>query len=302
MPNVFLKPEAILATALGVLERELLLPRFVTRLAGADFRGKKNDTLTMRVPARLQAREYEWRNDRSSPIVVDEIEEVGVDVKLDRQPYSAVALTDEQLMLDISDFNEQVLDPQIRAVAEWLEELVATTIEGAPHAWTVGESDPYKAAAMARAALNKAGVPIAGRALILGADVETEFLSSPLFVRADTSGSDNALRDALIGRVAGFDTFVSQFIDAESAFAVHTSGFGLANMAPLVPAGCTYGQSRTYGGYAMRWIRDYDSAYAQDRSVLSAFAGCSSVNDGIQLGDTHEDENVRVVKLTGIGA
>jgi len=299
--NEFLKPEVIAAAAIGILEREVVLPQFVTRLAGEAFRGARGDTVTMRVPAYLEAREYEFRNDRAQPIEIDELTEVGVDVKLDKMPYTAVALTDEQLTLDIVNFGEQVLGPQSRAMVRAMEQTVATTIEDAPHAWTVNESDPFLAAAKARAELNKAGVPLDGRALLLGADVETAFLGSPLLVRVDTSGSPAALRDAQIGRVAGMDTYVSQFIDPNTAYAIHRSGFALANMAPVVPEGAPFGASQTYAGYAVRWIRDYDTLYLRDRSVLSSFLGCSSVNDGAQLGEDHEDENVRVVKITGIG-
>lgn len=305
MPNEFLAAEQIVAGFLGILEREVVLPQFCTRLAESDFVGAKGDTVTMRVPSYLEAREYNWRDSPRSAIVIDEIAEVGVDVKLDHMPYSAVALTDENLTLDIREFGEQVLSVQARAIVRYMEQLVADTIENAPHAWTVEEADPYLAAAKARSALNKAAVPMAGRVLLLGADVETKFLASPLLVRADTSGSDSALRDAEIGRIAGMPTFVSMFIDPDNAYALHTSAFGLANMAPVVPDGVSFGQSQTYDGYAVRFIRDYDAGTLQDRSVLSSFIGCSSVDDGAQLtgperGD-HDEENIRVVKLEGIG-
>lgn len=303
MANEFLKAEVIAAAALGILEREVILPQFITSMAGANFRGAKGDVITMRVPAYLEAREYEWRNNRAQAIEIDEIQETGVEVHLDTMPYSAVALTDEQLTLDIANFGEQVLGPQSRAMVRHMEQLVATTIEDAPIAITIDdEPDPFGAAAKARAALNKNSIPLDGRALILGADAETAFLSSSLLVRADTSGSDRALRDAEIGRIAGFDTFVSQFIKPDLAFAIHRSAFALANMAPVVPDGVPFGQSQTYSGYAVRWIRDYDAMYLRDRSVLSSFIGCSSVNDGGQSGKDYEDENVRVVKLEGIGA
>lgn len=297
--NEFLQAEIIAATALGILEREIVLPSFLTRLAGAEFAGAKDDTITVRIPARLDAREYNWRSNRDE-IELDFIEELGVPVVLDTMPYSAVAVTDEQLTLDITNFAERVVGPQARAMVRHMEQKVATTIEGANFAWEIDEADPFKAAAKARAALNKASVPVDGRALVLGADVETAYLSSPLLVRADTSGSDRALRDANIGRIAGFETYVSQFIDPDTAFAIHRSAFALANMAPVVPEGVPSGGSQTYSSYAVRWFRDYDAMHLRDRSVLSSFIGCSSVEDGVQLGEDHKGENVRVVKLSGI--
>lgn len=302
MANEFLSAEVIAAQAVGLLERETMLAQLVTRLSGTDFAGAKGDTITMRVPAYLEAREYELRNDRSDPIEIDEIAETAIKVTLDRMLYSGVALTDENLTLDIRSFGEQVTGPQSRAMVRGMEQLVADAIESADIAFTINESDPYLAAAKARSQLNKNSIPLAGRALLLGSDTEIAFLSSPLLVRADTSGSTSALREAQIGRIAGMDTYVSQFIDPEAAYAIHVSAFGLANLAPVVPDGVTSGGATTYNGFATRWIRDYDAMFLRDRSVLSSLIGCSSVDDGHQLGEDHEGENVRVVKLEGIGA
>lgn len=302
MANEFLQSERVSALVLAILERELTLPPLIYRHADADFRGAAGDKVTVRVPSYLEAREYGWRNNRAQPIQIDEIKETGVDVSLDKMLYSAVALTDEQLSLDLVSIAEQVFNPQLRAVTRGMEQLVASTIESAPFAWEItDEPDPFLAAAKARAALNKASVPMNGRGLLLGADVEVKYLSSPLLVRVDTSGSDSALRDASLGRIAGFDTYVSQFIDPDVAYAFHSSAFALANLAPVVPDGATNGSSQTYNGYAVRWLQDYDAMFLRDRSVVSTFVGCTSVSDGIQLGEDTEDQNVRAVKITGIG-
>lgn len=298
MANNFLNPVTIVSGALGVLEREVVLPQLVWRDAEAGFDGAKGDTVTLRLPAYLEAHEF----DRSTgePIVVDDLNEIGVPVTLDKELYSAVAVTDPQLTLGITDFTEQVTQPQSRAVVRGLEQTVAVALDAAPVAWTVDESDPWDAAVEARKALNKAAVPMAGRVLLVGADVEAVILKHPLFVRADQSGSDNALREANPGRIAGFQVVVSQYVDAALAWGFHRSAFALANRAPVVPEGATFGESMTFESYAMRWLRDYDANYLRDRAVMSSLAGCSSVNDGVQLDASLEDKNVRCVKLTGV--
>jgi hypothetical protein len=43
--------------------------------------------------------------------------------------------------------------------------------------------------------------------------------------------------------------------------------------APIIPAGVTFGAGVSYQGLALRFIRDYDSAFLQDRAIVSAFAG-----------------------------
>lgn len=290
MANILLKGSTIAAQALGLLERELVLPRLVTRYGAADFSGQKDDKVTVRVPAVLTAREYEFRT-RNNPIVLDELEERSVTVALNKHPYSAVAITDEELTLDIADFGAQVTQPQTRAVAEKLEGYVATAITTAPYradmivsgaSGTGGISDgeAYKMATRARAALNKKNVPLGNRRLLLGADVEELFLSDKRFSEVDKAGTDDALREALLGRIAGFDVYLSNAIPAGDAYAFHATAIAFANVAPAVPAGASAGASMALDGLAMRWLRDYDPNFLRDRSVLSAFAGASATLDG----------------------
>lgn len=305
MANSFLKPEVIAATALGLLQREVVLPRLVWNDAISDFAGAKNDTVSIRVPGRLQAREYGWRNNRSSEIVLDELTETKIDVTLNHDIYSAVAVTDEELTLDIADFGVQVLSPQTYAVARTVEDLLVTTIEGATYATTitVNEDDPWGGVVEARTALNKAEVPRDGRTLLVGADFEGAMLKQDLLKRVDESGSDDALREAMIGRYAGFNVVGSNAIDPRTAYAFVRSAFIFAMRAPMVPSGVVFGQSMSDQGIAMRWIRDYDAARLRDRSVLNTFVGSAVVMDNTAAaGDPENLELVRAVKLQLAGS
>lgn len=300
MANQFLKPEVIAATALGLLQREIVLPRLVWNDAVSDFAGAKNDTVSIRVPARLEAREYGWRNDRSSEIVLDELAETKIDVTLNHDIYSAVAVTDEELTLDIADFGAQVLAPQTYAIARAVEDLLATTIEGATYATTItlDPADPFAGVVDARTALNVAEVPRDGRTLLVGANVEAAILKSELMKRVDESGSDDALREAMIGRYAGFNVIGSNAIDPDTAYAFVRSAYIFAMRAPIIPAGVAFGQSQSDQGIAMRWIRDYDAARLRDRSVLNTFTGTAVVMDNTAAaGDPANLELVRAVKL-----
>ena len=323
MANTFLKPDVIAAAALGLLERELVLPRLVTRMGISDFRGAANDTVTIRVPARTTAREYEWRT-RENPIVLDELEETSVPVTLSKHPYSAVAVTDEELTLDIVSFSEQVLRPQVRAVAEKLETYVYDAMNGADLHWPViapgaGDSpggggttaeydndakDILVALVEARRRLNVKNVPVAGRVIVVGADIEAILLNGSQLLDASAAGSDGALRDAQIGRLYGMPIFTSNALPTDEAWVFHPTAFVLANVAPVVPDGVTMGSSQTFEGLSMRWIRDYDPNYLRDRSVVSAFAGYASVEEdpdpASDVGD--QVENVRAVKINLSGS
>jgi hypothetical protein len=314
MANAFLKAEKIVSQGLGLLQREITLPRLVARFTETDFKGAKNDTITAKIPSLLKGREYEWRT-RNAPIEVDELEEFSIPITLNKHFYSAVGVTDEEMTLDIMDWGEQVARPQIRAVAEVAEDVIATAMAAATTRHTVAyvQGDPdaendrsfYRAAVRARKHLNDENVPVAGRVILLGSDVEEAALLSPHLVKANEAGSDDALRDAELGRIAGFRVFSSNSVPADFAQAFHPTAYAFGNVAPVVPDGATAGARGTFDTLAMRWIRDYDSDYLRDRSVYSAFGGVTSVEDGRDLespvgsgwGEL-TDENVRAVKIT----
>lgn len=301
MANTFLKATVINRTALKLLEREIVLPRLVWNYGSADFRGAYNDTVTLRLPPVLSSREYTWRNTRGSEITVDDLTETGVDVTLNHDIYSAVAVTDEQLTLDIVDFAEQVLMPQVKAVARGLEDLIATTMNAASYANQLNVADSangmWSTLVDARRLLNVANVPRDGRVLLVGSDVEAELLTDDKFNRVDSAGDSatSALRDATIARLAGFTIVGSNAIDPETAYAFHPTAFAFANVAPIVPEGATFGSRLAQSGLALRWIRDYEATKLRDRSVVSSFAGCTSVADD---GST----NVRAVRINFQGA
>jgi hypothetical protein len=298
--------------ALERLRREIMLPRYVTRLGLSDFRGKLNDTVTMRVPAIVQAREYEWRT-RNNPIELDELTEQTISVVLDKHIYSAIALTDEELTLDIVSFANQVLEPQVIAVAEKIEAMIATEMEGATFAAddvvynedANSEGTPfYMALVEARRVLNAAHVPAANRVVLIGSDVEASALKEEDLRRANTSGGTQTLRQGELGQLAGFTIITSQSISPDFAIAFHRSAFVFANVAPVVPEGVVTGRTVSEGGIAIRAIRDYDPSYLRDRSVLSSFAGTGSVNDARDEHGDVVDENVRAVKIdfTAVGS
>jgi hypothetical protein len=152
-------------------------------------------------------------------------------------------------------------------------------------------------------------VPANGRVILLGAEVEEAALQSPHLIKVDESGSDSVLRDAIIGRIAGFTVIGNvNSVDPDFAIAFHPTAFAFANVAPVVPQGVPAGATGVFESLAMRWVRDYESDYLRDRSVFSAFAGSASVEDGRDMDPNSSaygeltDENVRAVLIDYVGS
>jgi N4-gp56 family major capsid protein len=72
---------------------------------------------------------------------------------------------------------------------------------------------------LARQLLNTAKVPMAGRSAVISPAEEASLLNISEFVRIDESGGSEALRNGRIGRLFGFDIYMSpQAEDAKSMF------------------------------------------------------------------------------------
>lgn len=279
MANTFIKSERIVSTMLGVLSREVVLPQLVWRDAGGDFRGAKNDTVSIRLPAYTNANTRTLR--AGTPITVEELDETKVDVTLDTDVYKAIGVSLEELTLDVENFERQVAVPATESVARGIEDALATEMNGATYQSNIeiDVADPYLALIDARIALNKANVPPGGRFLAVGSDIEAAILKSDRLSKFDQSGSDTALREASIGRIAGFTAVSVPGLEPDIAVAAHQTAFVLSTRAPSVPQGAVTGATRSALGFSMTAIQDYDFINTSDRFAAHVFMGTNTVMD-----------------------
>lgn len=287
MANTYIKAEKVLFQGLGLLEREIVLPSLIWRDAGGSFRGAKNDTITIRLPAYTTARTRVLR--AGTPITMDELAEKAVTITLDTDVYKAVPITDEELTLDITDFGEQITQPVIASVARLIEDKVVDEIDNAPYATAhdieFDPDNPLASVLRARRLLNDANVPLDGRGLAVGSAIEEILLNTPNLLSASESGSTGALREATIGRLRGFNIVTVPAFDPNVAVAFHRTAFVLSLQAPVVPDGVTWGESASWAGLAMRVIKDYDFLNTRDRLLADTYIGTNHVADQGEFND-----------------
>jgi hypothetical protein len=331
------KEKKVVQYSLPVMARTLVAPYLVTRYAGENFVGAKGDTVNMKIDElKAVARDYEWRT-RNAPIVLDDIGGgASMPVKLNKHIYSATALTDEHMKMDTVQLAGEVVTPQAKALAADYEAKVVAgwrTMSLADDlilgALDLSDLDPYLYLLEANRVLTARKVaPKQGRFAIVGSDVAAAFLASDRLSRYDSTGETGtpALRDAVIGKVANTVIIEHEGLNPKEGYLASTTALILANLAPEVPAGATTGATFSQGGFAMRWIADYDPNYLRDRSIVSSFLGLVDVRDErnadgswiYEVGDMDEDDapegtvfnpvgtrkNVRAVKFqfTGTGS
>lgn len=310
MANTYLKAQQIVEVAQLILKREIVLPRLVwTDLTKQNFVGALNDTVTMKAPALRTAQRRTLRS--NTPLTATDRSDTSVDVKLTDHVYDLLKISDEELTLDITNFARQILNPQMRAVAEGLEDIIADALAAAPVTanqqitLTAGTDEPYDVAVDADAILNGFNVPRSERVLVVGTNAQAAFLKSDKLSKVNESGDDSALRDATITRVANFRVVGSNAIDPNAAYAFHRTAIAFAAFAPTLPDGASMKAAVNQDGFGLRFLRDYAPENATgpvDRSLVDSFVGAASVNDDLADldADTQVDDpyNRRIVKIT----
>jgi hypothetical protein len=279
----FLTSDRISRLAVELLTRAIVLPRTVTRVPDDEFTGGAGDTVLVRIRqpgnARVQA-------SAGAAITYDTLSETSVPVTL-RSLYHATKVTDQDLTLNLRDFGLQVLSIQTDAVARGAEDEVADVINDVGADETTEEDDPGSDAAIretkavilrAREALATANVPITMRWAALSAEWATRVLSVPEFTKVNESGSDQALRRAVLGTLFGFTFVETNALDAGSAAFYHPSAFAFATATPAIPAGAADAATAQVDGVGLRHIRQYDPDHLSDASVVSTFGGSSLVD------------------------
>lgn len=283
MAHQIVKPEKLAATAVGMLEQELVIPNLFQKEGVDQFKGADNDTISVKVEGVLPFREYAWRNNRAAPIVFDEYAERKIAVTFGGNVYSAVKVTDEQMDFDILQWSK-MLRPQVKAVARGLARRAVNTLVGHTYNVTIGNAEQNLRGAVieARRVLNAFNVPEGQRYLLVGSQFESALLNDEKMNLAQNVGdnaAESALRTATLGQRFGFNIIVDQTIPSDAAFAFAGSAFIFLSGAPSVPQSVAFGATQSFEGLAMRWVRDYDPAYMQDRSVVNTYAGFRAVDD-----------------------
>lgn len=205
MPNKFLTPQIIANEALLVLQSHLVMANLVHKDYSKEF-VKVGDTISVRKPAKFVAKNFTGKTSKQEP------SEESVLVKMDRFRDVTVAVTSKELTLDIKDFSAQIITPAMQAIAQAIDEdLISVGIQHAKHIVTgnARATKPEDIGNMGKF-FDIAKVPQENRYLVMHPTHKYRYAMSDNMSKVSESGSGKALREAEIGKVYSFNTFMDQ--------------------------------------------------------------------------------------------
>lgn len=303
MANTFLTPDIIAQRALATLYETTVMAQLVHRDYEQDFAGRAGDTITVRKPAVFTANEFV----RATGIVPQNATESGVPVVLNHFPDVSVAVTTEQLNLEIEDFGVQILDPMMKAIAEKIDrDLVALSNDvvqtvGSTTANAAGEDYQGYAGAypwsdsrvliQAGEVLDTRNVPMDERRVVVGPRTKARWMAEKIWRAANERGDTVGLRQAQFGGSAsGFDPYMTQNIAGPAAdpdtgepttevdLAFHKTAFALVTRTLEVPPGAQDATIMNFEGFALRVVYDYDIKFKQTVVSVDCLYGTKTLD------------------------
>jgi len=209
--NDAMTPELWAQEGLAILEENMVMAQLVHRDFSLDV-ANFGDVVNTRRPGTFQAK----RKTDADDVISQAANTTNVQVPLNQHIYVTFTIKDGEASKSFQDLVEMFLTPGAQEIASSVDRILCGQAHRylANRAGRLGEMTGTNAKAFMLAAREKMNVNKAypsGRNMILTPSSETECLNTELFVSADKRGDDGtALREASLGRVLGFDTFMDQ--------------------------------------------------------------------------------------------
>ncbi len=222
--NNMLTVQQIARETLTRLTDNLVFPSLVYRDTGDENVAHPGDSVLIRRPVRLEAKEF----DQTDGVEIQAIKEEAVEVKLDKLATVDAAITAWDAY-DEETVRRVFIEPAAAALAEKINrDGLALYKDIWQVAGTAGTApDGLDDLAGAAYALDKARVPTDRRAAVWSPLATSHLKQIPAVVNAEKCGDNTALRTGAIGQVFGMEHYMSQAVVHHAAGSLAGSGISM---------------------------------------------------------------------------
>lgn len=222
MANEFITIKEIARQILPRLIENLVFPNLVHKDYSDTFVVGKGATIQVRKPVILEAKDF----DENTGTSAQDVKEESVEVTLDKLATVDVEFGAIQRATNVDDLNRLFLEPAAVALAQKINSDGLEVYKDIPYIAGTAGTTPSALSDLtaARKILNIQKAPVAPRYALWDPEAEAKFLELDTFVEADKSGTTEALRNGSLGRIMGFENFMSQAVKVHEKGTLVTAG------------------------------------------------------------------------------
>lgn len=261
------------------------LPRTVRQDFSSEFVAGRGQTVNVLGPINAGKAKVYTKANRTArdAIQFNDITQTWFPVTLENQLYNAVRLPDDWATFTLTDLTKQVLKPQAESVvdeiaAPLIAEMVAIGSEANVPAVAADGSNFLTVLIKLRQVLNDRHIPTDGRTFAVGSDLEAAALQLPQLQKVNEAGTTEVLRNAVLGRLMGFDIIADPALPSDFGIAYHKDAFAHVTRPSRQPEGAAKSATVAQDGFALRWIQHYNPLQLEDQSVVDTFYGAATLD------------------------
>ncbi len=216
MANTIITPTIIAREVLhallgNIVFRDLL---FRAELSNEMVSAKAGDTINVKKPSKFKMKRF------TDGIIKQDMNESSIPVKLDFLGDISVEVSSKEMTLEIDDFVNQIIRPIGEGMAIGIDSYIANKIYQAVPSGNIvtatGTPTNLKDIADLGLKLDLAKAPKQGRTLVLSPSHKVKYAILDNLSAVNYAGDSITLRDALLGRVYGFQTLESNYLPVGS--------------------------------------------------------------------------------------
>ncbi len=214
MPNEFITTKNIARQLLPRLIENLVFPNLIHKDYSNDFVTGQGATIQVKKPVILTANDF----DETNGVTTQDVKEESVEVTLDKLATVDIAFGAIQRATNVDDLNRLYLEPAAVALAQKINSDGLNLYKDIPYIGGAAGTTPdaLEDLTNARKILNTNKAPVAPRSALWDPEAEAKFLQIDTFVEADKSGTTEALRNGSLGRIMGFENYMSQAVKSHA--------------------------------------------------------------------------------------
>ena len=204
--STLVTPSIVAKEALLVLENNLVMANLVHRGFSTEYQ-KIGSTLNIRKPTSFTASAVDGGTARHMNTITESSVQIILDTHLD----VSFEVSSQEMALQIKDFSEQLLQPAMRAISDTVDTKLLAHFKDVAGHYGVSGTAVVGDIAQLEAVMDVQQVPPGPRYLVMHPVTKASYMSVAAFHEAHKrADGGRALREAEIGKVLGFQTYMDQ--------------------------------------------------------------------------------------------